>query len=244
MPSRAPDPVPLHRLDRVRPAVELVELGQELVGVVGDLQEPLRDLAPLDLRPRAPAAPVGVDLLVGEHGLLDRVPVDDGELPVGEPLLEELDEEPLLPAVVLGRAGRELARPVVGEAELRELLAHLGDVRVGPRRRRRVVLDRRVLGGQPERVPAHRLEHVEPPHALVARDHVADRVVPDVTHVQAAARVREHAEAVVLLPIRILRDAERLGVAPGVLHGRLDRAEVVVAVHDGVRSAFVSRDRG
>ena len=41
----------------------------------GDLEEPLVELALLDQRARAPAAAVD-HLLVGEHGLVDRVPVD------------------------------------------------------------------------------------------------------------------------------------------------------------------------
>ncbi len=35
-------------LDRFRPAVQLVQAIQQLLGIVGDAQEPLRDLALLD----------------------------------------------------------------------------------------------------------------------------------------------------------------------------------------------------
>ena len=56
---------------------------EQLVGEVGDAEEPLGQLAPLDRRARAPALAVD-HLLVGEHGLVDRVPVDP-RLPCGRP---------------------------------------------------------------------------------------------------------------------------------------------------------------
>jgi hypothetical protein len=54
--------------------VERAEAVEQLLGEVGDLQEPLVELAPLDQRAGAPAAAVD-HLLVGEHGHVDRVPV-------------------------------------------------------------------------------------------------------------------------------------------------------------------------
>ena len=37
----APDPILLHRLDALGPALELVEIGEKFVRIVRDLQEPL-----------------------------------------------------------------------------------------------------------------------------------------------------------------------------------------------------------
>ena len=65
----APDPVALHRLDVLGP-VDPVEVAEQALGVVGDAQEPLLELAHFDERPAALAAAVGVDLLVGEHRLV------------------------------------------------------------------------------------------------------------------------------------------------------------------------------
>src|SRR3712207_7177740 len=42
------------------------------------------------------------------------------------------------------------------------------------------------------RSPAHRVQHGVAPRALVARHHVAQRVVADVPHVDLAGGVREH----------------------------------------------------
>ena len=61
----------------------------------------------------------------------------------------------------------------------------------------RFVLDRRVLSGQTESVPPHRMEHVESAHALHPGNHVANGVVAHVPHVQRATGIREHFQDVV-----------------------------------------------
>ena len=76
--------------------------------IVGDLEEPLRQLALLDQRAGAPAAAVD-HLLVGEHGLVDRVPVHLRLLALDQPGLEEVEEHLLLVLVVGRVAGRDLA---------------------------------------------------------------------------------------------------------------------------------------
>ena len=228
-PLRTPDPVALHRLDRLGP-VDVVELGEQLLGEVGDAQEPMRNLAPLDHGAGPPAAPVD-DLLVGEHRLVDGVPVHLGLPPVRDPLLEQPGKQPLLPAVVLGPAGGELAAPVVGEPELPELRLHVLDVLIGPARGRHPVLHRRVLGGKAERVPTHRLQDIAPAHALIPADHVADGVVADVPHVQLPARIREHRQAVELLSRGILADLERTVLVPEPLRLSFYRLGEVAFVH-------------
>ena len=163
----AADPVGLHQAHLLRPLVERLQRLQQLVGVVGDLEEPLRQLALLDQRARAPAAAVD-HLLVGEHGMVDRIPVDLRRLAVGEALLQHVEEQLLLVPVVVGRAGGELARPVERQAHRLELPAHGVDVLVGPLRRMHLALHGGVLGRHAEGVPAHRVQHVEALGALVA----------------------------------------------------------------------------
>jgi len=51
-------------------------------------------------------------------------------------------------------------------------------------------LDRRALGGQPERVEAGREQDVEALHPLVARVDVREREIPPVAQVQVATGVR------------------------------------------------------
>src|SRR5690606_14765741 len=93
----AADPVALLRGDGVRPGGEdVVEVSQQLLGVGGDLEEPLRELADLDGgRLVAPAAAVD-DLLVSEDGVAEGAPVDRGALAIDEAALEELQEDELV----------------------------------------------------------------------------------------------------------------------------------------------------
>ena len=71
----ATDPVALHDLDRLRP-VELVEIGEQPFGVLGDAQHPLLQRSLVDGMVAALAPPFGGDLLVGEHRPERRAPVD------------------------------------------------------------------------------------------------------------------------------------------------------------------------
>ncbi len=224
----AADPVRLHRAHAVGPFGQLVERREQLVRVLRDPQVVHRDLALLDQRAGAPAAAVD-HLLVREHGLVDRVPVDRAGRLVGDAALEHPQEQPLVPLVVVGVAGRELARPVDAEAERLELALHVRDVVARPLRGRDAVLDRGVLGRQAEGVPAHRLQDVVALHAHVAGQHVADGVVAHVAHVQLAARVREHAQAVVLRPRGVFARGERAGGVP-FLPGRRARCPWVRSV--------------
>ena len=229
----APDPVRLHRAHALRPLGHVVELVEQVLRVLRDAQVVHRDLALLDRRAGAPAAAVD-HLLVREHRLVDRVPVDDAGLLVRNAALEHAQEEPLVPAVVLGLAGRQLAIPVEGEAELLQLALHVGDVVVGPLRRRDLVLDRGVLGRQAERVPAHRLQDVVALHAHVAGQHVAHGVVAHVAHMQPPAGVRKHAQAVVLAARGVFGDGKG---APGRPKG------LGVALNSGVVVSFLHRGR-
>ena len=240
------DPVLLHQPHALGPAVQVVrvrgvgDVGEQLVGVVGDGEVVAGDLAPLDRRAAAPAAAVD-DLLVGEHRLVDRVPVHHLGLLVGNALFEHLQEEPLVPTVVVGVAGGDLARPVEREAERLHLRLHVGDVVARPFRRRHVVVDGRVLGRQPEGVPAHRHQHVEALHPQVARHHVVDGVVADVAHVQLAARVGQHRAGVELRPARVFAHPIRVGGSPGGLRGAFDLVRLEFGIHEGAPRARKGR---
>ena len=226
------DPVALHGAHLLRPALQGVQAGEQFLGVVGDLQEPLRDLAPFHRRPGTPPPAVD-DLFVGQHGLVDGVPVHHSGLLVDQALLEQAGKEPLLPAIIVRIAGRKLALPVIAEAKLPELVAHVVDVFTGPPGRRHAVLDGGVLGRQAEGVPAHGLQDIAALHALVAGDHVADGVVAHMPHVQPPAGIGEHGEAVVFFPPRILGDPEgpvRFPILPGL---GLDFLRSVDDIHTG-----------
>src|SRR5919198_2031623 len=108
---RAPDPVALHRDDALGPRFEQLEVGEQAVGVRGDLEEPLLELL-YDYRRAAALAAAIDDLLVRQHGLVLRAPLDRRELAVRKPALEQPQEDPLRPAVVLRLVRAELALPV------------------------------------------------------------------------------------------------------------------------------------
>ena len=58
-------------------------------------------------------------------------------------------------------------------------------------------LDRVLFGWQPERVPAHGMQHVEAAHPFVARDDVSSGVTFGMSDVKtSAARIRKHVEDV------------------------------------------------
>ena len=203
----AADPV---ALDRLRPLGPLAAGRQvvleQLVGVRGRLEEPLRHVAQLDERAAALAVAVD-DVLVRDHGLVVRAPVDRRLLPVRESLLEELEEQPLRPAVELRVGRRDLAVPVDRPAEPLHLRPDRRDVALGDLARMAALADRGVLRGQAERVPAHRPQHAPAAAAADVRLDVPHRVVEDVPHVDAVAgRVRQHLE---LVPVAVVRRARR-----------------------------------
>ena len=111
-PGAAPDPVGLHGAHALGPTIELVEIVQQLLGVVGDLQKPLAQFALFHQGAGAPGATFAVHLLIGQHRLVDRVPIDRGVFLIGEAGLQELQEQPLGPAVVIGVAGGHFPLPV------------------------------------------------------------------------------------------------------------------------------------
>ena len=81
------------------------------------------------------------------------------------------------------------------ETERAQLALHVRDVLLGRGTRVRPRLHRVLLGGEPERVVAHRVQHVEAVHALEARVHVGGDVAERVADVQPdTTRVREHVE--------------------------------------------------
>ena len=241
-PARPADPVGLHQLHLRGPVVQPVDGIQKLARHVGDLEEPLRQFAALDLGAGAPALAVD-HLLVRQNGHVDRVPVHHGILAVDQPLGQHVDEQRLLLAVVFGIAGGEHPRPVEAEAQRLHLADHRVDVAVGPVLRVPAGGHGRVLGRHPEGVEAHRVQHVEAVLFLVPRDHVAHRVVADVTDVDAARRIGEHLQHVVLGLVTLAGGLEGQGVFPGLLPLRLD-AGGVIARHVFLRGRIGRRVSG
>ena len=195
----AADPVALHGGYALRP-FDAGEV-EELVGVVGDAEEPLLQVALRDGGMAALAGAIGEDLLVGEDGLTGGAPVGGGEGAVGEPFFEELKEEPLVPAVVFGVGAYGLAGPVEHGAHCLELAPHIVDVVVGPLMGVDALADGSVLGGEAEGVEADGEEDVEATHAAVSGGGIGGGHGVPVADVDIAGGVGEHGEEVELLAI-------------------------------------------
>ncbi len=224
------DPVPLHQQDPVRPlAFQLGHVGQQALRVLGDLEVPLGQHAADDLGP-APLTPARDHLLVGQHGLVVRAPVDVAVLPVRQASLVEAQEQPLVPAVVSRVAGLQPPRPVKGHGVPAERRGLRLDVGVGPVGGVRVVPDRRVLGRQPERIPADGMQHVVVALEVVPGHRVGDGVRLGVAHVQIAGGVREHVQQVGARAgiVRVVAGPEQVALSPAGLPLFLDLAGVVV----------------
>ena len=230
----ASDPVALHRDDALGPIDQVVHVVQQPLGVVGDLVEPLRQVAALHHRAAALARALD-HLLVRQHRLVVRAPVDRRVLPVGQALGEEPREQPLGPAVVGGVARVEPPGPIERHPHALERGRLLLDVGVGPLLRGNTALDGRVLRGQAERVPTDRMQHVVAAHRLVAGHRVAAAERLGMAHVQVARGVREHVERVEPGPgiVRILGRAVQTLVGPHLLPLRLDLGCVVAPAHGG-----------
>ena len=190
---------------------------QQLFGVVGDLEEPLLEVAALDEVARALAGPVGQHLLVGEHRAASGTPVDRRLGAVRQTGLEEREEDGLGPAHVLGVVAADLAAPVVDRAEAQQRGLQFLHPRFGEDPRVAAGLDGGVLGGEAEGVETERREDGLAEHGLVAHDDVAEGVDPHVALVGGARGIRVHGERVVALAGVVVVDFVRALVEPAGL---------------------------
>ena len=197
-PARLADPVSLHRQHAFRPAaLQLLHVVQQLIRILRDAEKPLFQLAALHQRGFMPPAKSVDHLLVGQHRTTRRAPVHFAFLAERQALLVHPQKQPLVPAVIFRIAGRKFPTPVVAESKPPQHPPELDDIFLGPFPRRHFIFDRRIFRRQTERIPAHRVQHVESAHALVTRHRVANRVIAHVAHVQSSGGVRQHFEEII-----------------------------------------------
>ena len=222
------DPVFLHQADPIGPTLQILQGVQKVVGVTGNAQEPLAQLPFFNLGARAPALAVD-HLLVGQHGLFHRVPVDPRFLTIRQASLQKIEKHLLFVAVIAGLAGGQFARPVIGKAHAFELLAHGLDVALGPLGGRHVILDGGVFRRQTKGVPPHGVQHVEPARLFVAGHQIAQRVIAHMTHVNAPGRIREHFQHIVFRAGRIFGNLEATTLIPRFLPLRFGFFEIIAS---------------
>lgn len=105
----------------------------------------------------------------------------------------------------------------------------MGDVVERPSLGVDAVLDGGILGGHAQRVPADGVEDIESLHRHEAPDDIADGIVADVPHMDAARGIGIHFEEVKLGFGGVLADLKRLRLCPDLLPLFLDPAKIVLA---------------
>ena len=225
------DPVGLHGANTLRPSLQLIQVLQKPLGVVRDAKKPLVQLSLLHQCTGAPGTPIGVHLLVGQHGLVHRIPVHRGVLAVGQAAIEQLNEQPLGPAVVVAVTGRLFPIPVDGQTKPLQLTSHLLDIAVGPVPWIDVAFDRSVLRWKSEGIPAHGMEHRPAAHPLNSCDHIRDHVITHMTHVQCSRGIRKHRQGIKAVVVNCFRSRIQTVSLPARLPALFNIGRGVTAVH-------------
>ena len=223
--GRAANPIALHRLD-ILWEFDVVELVEQLVGIVGHLEEPLCHVLLNDLQTAPPTAVV-LHLLIGQYSVAILTPIHRSSASLDQPRLIETDENLLIPAIIFGRRCRQCAPPVVGISHPLLIGPNHRDITLCNRVRVPAFLLRRVLGGHPEGIVSHRIEYVHSHQALETSHRIADRVVSNVAHVHIAGGVGKHLEAVELRPRGVEIGVENTSITPTCLPSRLDFCGIV-----------------
>ncbi len=182
-------------------------------------------------------------LLVRERCQAPRAPVDDAVAPVDEPVVVQLYEHPLHRAAiaVVEREARPV--PVAGApdglelvenraARLAHVLPHALDERLAPE-----VLPPKFLAGELSLhhvlrcdagvVGARQPQRLAAAHPLEPNQHVLNRVVQPVPHVQHGCHVGWRDDDDVRLPLGRDVGGEYVGLRPGLVHPALDGRGIV-----------------
>ena len=166
-------------------------------------------------------------LLVGEHGLASGAPVDGSRGAVGEPLLVHLEEEPLVPGVVVRLAGDDLPAPVVDRAHGTQLVAHALDVPHRPDVGVDAPVDGGVLSRKAECVEPHGVEDVVAAHPHEARVGVGRGHGVPVADVEVTGGVGVHRERVPPWAWIVVVHLVEVVVGPPLLPLAVNRCRVV-----------------
>mmetsp|Transcript_7752 Transcript_7752/g.24865 ORF Transcript_7752/g.24865 Transcript_7752/m.24865 type:complete len:255 (+) Transcript_7752:489-1253(+) len=159
IPFRLADPLPLPLQHRARPTRcerFRVQPVQQLLRIPGRRKEPLVHQPMLNQRARPPATPFCINLFVGQHCLVHRVPLHPALLAVGKALLEQHAKQLLRRTIVRG-VRRDvrlqwLSHVCVAETNSLHLRHKRRNVVARPRGWIDAVLLRRRLGRQAKRV--------------------------------------------------------------------------------------------
>lgn len=205
------NPASLRSFNGFRPLLQLVKTTEELICIVPNIEEPLLEHALFDFGSAAPRSAFLVDLFVGQHSLVNWVPIDLSLCSVSQTSFVELSEDLLGVLVVLWSVSSQFAVPVKPKAHLFQLLLHVLDVGFCPIFRASLASQGSVFRRQSERVPPHRVEHIKPFKFVEPSQGVADGVHSHMANVQVATGVRELTEHVLAL-VTLLLNPGRVGL--------------------------------
>ena len=214
---------------------ELVQAAVVLLHVGADAQVPLRSLDQSHGVVATPAQPV-LDLDRREGRLAGVAPVDVPGPAIHQAGVEQLQEQPLRPAVHDRIGAEEGALPVEGEAESLQLGGHVLGAALDPVAGRLAARDRAELGGKAEGVEAEVEQDAIAASPAEAGVRVADRVAADVADVDVPRGERgggldvEVRLVVDRSEIGQRRRPERVALAPGRLATGLDRIGLIARV--------------
>ena len=184
--------------------------------MVGYFEEPLRKLAPLDQRARAPPAAV-FHLFIGQNGHIHRIPIDHGVFPIDKIFLQKIEKQRLLLPIIFRIAGGKFARPVDRQAKRLHLRAHIGDIAIGPIFGVAAYCHRGVFSRHSKRIPAHRVQHIMPGADFMAGNHIAHCVIAHMAHMDPPRRIGKHLKHVIFWFALIACGREDASVFPALL---------------------------
>src|SRR4051812_45200233 len=104
-----------------------------------------------------------------------------------EVAVENLEEDPLRPAIVIRIGGVDLTIPVIAEPQHLNLPPKILDALFSDDAGMLVAADRMLLGRQAKGIPPHGMQHVATPHAQIARENIGRRIAFGMADMQAGA---------------------------------------------------------
>ena len=220
------DPVDLLHAD-VLGIIHCVESGQELVGILGDLQIP-DILGKLDDIAVADVALAALAVLVGEDDLAGRAIVDQSLVTEDEAVVEQLAEDPLCPLVIILSGGVDHAVPVKGKADSPELIGKFFDIFICDNAGMGIRLDRIVFGRQAECVETDREQDIVSLHPALSGNNFNARIGFDMADMHAcAAGIRKLHQSVKLGLFAEIHSLKKAGIFPFLLPFRLNFLKIV-----------------
>ena len=139
-----------------------------------------------------------------------------------EPGIEQHQENPLRPTEVLNVCRRQLAIPIVAEAEHFQLTTKVADIAFGRFTRGRIGFDSMFFSRQTERIETHWMQDRLASSSAVATNDIGGRVAFGVSNMQTIpAGVRKHVQNVNFLALDCIWSLERLVLVPVSLPTRL-----------------------